>query len=404
MKGVVVIIDGLGDLPIEDLCGKTPLDAARTPVLDRLASGGRFGLIDPIGPGETPSTYSGAGMLLGMIPEQAAGLGRGPVEAAGLGLDLAPGDIALRANFATLANGENGLMVVDRRAGRITDGVEQLAGALDEADLGDGIRATFKSTHQHRAVLVLSGTGLDAAISDTDPGDDQLPSALQSAVPGRAQARRTADALNRFVRLAHQRLEDHEINRRRTAAGLAPANGVITRGAGAVVVLDNAICRAGLSACVITGCNTVEGLGKLFGFGSVSDPRFTGDLNTDLAAKFESALAQLENYNIAFVHIKAPDICAHDRNPFAKRDFLEKIDAAMAPLVKQQVVIAVAADHTTDSNTGLHTDDPVPALLSCPAKRGDANSVKFGERACRGGNLPRQASQQFLLEFIQCLQ
>ena len=126
-KCALLIIDGLGDLPVPELDGKTPLEAAYTPVLDRLASGGLYGLVDPIIPGEIPNTHSGAGMLLGLLPEQAGRLKRGPVEASGAGRVLKAGEIAIRANFATLETRDEALWVTDRRAGRITAGTDELA-------------------------------------------------------------------------------------------------------------------------------------------------------------------------------------------------------------------------------------------------------------------------------------
>ena len=166
-----MILDGLGDLPTAQLGGKTPLEAADTPVLNRLASAGRYGLVDPIGPGIVPNTHSGCGVLFGVLPEDVANLKRGPVEASGAGRPLQPGEIALRTNFATLEATDAGLRIADRRAGRIDADTEALASELRKVDLGDGITAELHPTDQHRCVLIVSGPGLSPAISDTDPGD-----------------------------------------------------------------------------------------------------------------------------------------------------------------------------------------------------------------------------------------
>lgn len=403
MKGILLIIDGMGDLPIDALGHMTPLESAATPVLDQLASTGRHGLVDPTGRGKTPSTYLGAGVLLGAVPGQAKGMNRGPVEAAGLGLDLGQGEVALRANFATVTLQADGFVVVDRRAGRIVDGVEELAAVLKQVELGDGVVATLRPTQQHRAALILSGAGLDFAVSDTDPGDCEMPAPLSDCVATAPGAELAATMINRFLRAAHERLQDHPVNRSRVAAGLLPANGIITRGAGMAQQLDNTVRNAGLSSCVISGCNTVKGLGRLFGFDVVSDARFTGDLDTDLNAKIATAISQLEQHDLVFVHVKAPDICAHDRQPLVKRDFLERVDAALAPLLDSQIVVAVAADHTTNSNTGFHTADPIPALLNRPDNRHNNAHVKFGETACSNGDMQRQTGHQFVLETIKAL-
>lgn len=400
MKTVLLIIDGLGDLPVGSLGGRTPLEAAATPNLDRLAGAGNYGLVDPIRPGEVPNTHSGAGVLLGMFPGQAGQLFRGPVEAAGLGLELQPGDVALRSNFATLESLADGFQVLDRRAGRIDAGTQELSALFDHMDLGDGISVSLTPTEQHRGVLVLSGPGLDVAISDTDPGDRALPAKLPECRALQPGAEFTAGLLNRFTRIAHERLSGHPVNRDRAARGELPANGIIVRGAGLVAEMKNLVLEQGLSACVVSGCNTVSGLGRILGFDVVNDERFTADLDTNLDAKFSAAIGQLARHDLAYVHIKAPDLCAHDRQPLAKRDFLERLDTALSPLLEQELLVAVAADHTTDSNTGLHTADPVPALTCFTGNFLPGKPVKFGESACRAGNLARQGSHQFLKHVI----
>jgi 2,3-bisphosphoglycerate-independent phosphoglycerate mutase len=402
-KCVLLIIDGLGDLPVAELGGMTPLEAARTPVMNQLAGGGFYGLVDPIMPGEIPNTHSGTGMLLGLSPEQADRLKRGPVEASGAGRMLRNGEIALRVNFATVEARDDGLYVIDRRAGRITQGTHQLAQVLADIDLGDGVRGIFRSTDQHRGVLILSGPGLNDNISDTDPKDVSLPTRLDPCLPLKAEAELTAEKIDCFLAEAHLRLQDHPVNIAREAAGKLPANGLLTRGAGAWFSLDNSLSQRGISATVVAGCNTVRGLGSIFGFDSVSDPRFTAAYDTDLDAKMAAVVAALENNEMVYLHVKAPDICSHDRQPKAKRDFLERLDEAMKTLIPAGAILALAADHTTDSNSGFHTADPVPALFCLPEHSQGHNEINFGESACRRGNMKRQTSEQFLLRVLHSM-
>jgi 2,3-bisphosphoglycerate-independent phosphoglycerate mutase len=400
-KSAVLIIDGLGDLPIADLNGKTPLEAARTPILDGLATGGQYGLVDPIIPGEIPNTHSGAGMLLGLLPEQADRLSRGPVEASGAGRVLKAGEVAVRANFATLVSRDDALWVTDRRAGRITSGTDELAALLSNVDLGDGVTAELVATDQHRGVLVLSGPGLNASVSDTDPGDCVMPAALKSCRALSPEAELTASKINRFINEAHRRLVNHPLNEARIREGKLPANGLITRGAGTRFSVDNVLHSRGIKVAVVSGCNTVLGLGRTFGFDAISDPRFTADLDTDLGAKVEAVRLALQDHDMVYLHVKAPDICSHDCNPLAKRDFLQRLDEALAPLLDTEAIIAIAADHTTDSNSGFHTADPVPVLISQKNSDPSSTPVKFGETACRQGTMPRQLSNEFLLNLIQ---
>jgi 2,3-bisphosphoglycerate-independent phosphoglycerate mutase len=395
-QAVMLIVDGLGDLPIGELGGQTPLEAARTPVLDRMAGAGGYGLVDPILPGEIPDTDSGVGLLLGLPPEQADALHRGPVEASGVNRRMREGEIAVRANFATVEERSGGLWVTDRRAGRIIEHVDELAQAIDGIELGDGVRADFRPTDQHRGVLVLSGPGLDAAVSDTDPGDAGNPGFVLHSRALQPAAERTAAKINLFVQEAHHRLLDHPVNLARQAAGRLAANGIITRGAGAWFEPANRLEALGLRAAVVAGCNTVLGLARLFGFDTVQNPEFTAGLDTDLDGKVAAALATLQSHDIVYVHVKASDLCAHDRRPLAKRDFLERLDRALAPLTSAGVVLALSSDHTTNSNSGAHTADPVPSLIFDPFQPRSGPAVNFGETACRTGTMPRQRSFEFL--------
>lgn len=399
-KCVLIIIDGVGDLPVPALAGKTPLEAANTPVLDTLAGSGLYGQVNPIIPGEIPNTHSGTGMLMGLLPEQADRLSRGPVESAGRGWKLSTGDVAVRANFATMDTDGGEFMVTDRRAGRISTGTKELAASLSDIDLGDGVRGSLMATDQHRGVLILTGPGLDASISDTDPGSSILPAAAKTCEPLEPGAALTAAKINQFVDEARRRLVNHPVNIARVRDGLLPANCILTRGAGSQLELDNVLLMRGVKVAAVAGCNTVRGLSRIFGFDIIDDPRFTATLDTDVHAKIGAAISALSDHDMVFVHFKAPDICSHDLQPLAKRDFLQRVDAAMQPLLREGVVVAVGADHTTDSNTGFHTADPVPALISAsdPIRMGEP--VNFGEALCRQGNMDRQLSSEFLLKVL----
>jgi 2,3-bisphosphoglycerate-independent phosphoglycerate mutase len=409
-SGVFLIVDGLGDLPVTGLDGLTPLEAALTPNLDSMARSGEIGLVDPIGEGITPMTHSGVAMLMGLPPEQIELLRRGPIEAAGAGLALDPNQIALRANFASFERTAGGLAVIDRRAGRIKEGTISLASCLQDIDLGDGVTGSLISTDEHRGVLVLSGPDLAASITDTDPGDSGMPSTvLQStgSSPGNGTSRfnsdRTAEKVNRFVAESHERLKEHPVNLERLKQGLLPANGVLTRSAGALINLDNVINRQGIRTAVVAGCNTVIGLGRLFGFSIITSPRFTGNVDTDLEGKIAAVADGLRNHQLVFLHIKATDVCAHDRQPEKKRDFLVRLDEVLQPLLGQGFVLALTADHTTDSNTGMHTADPVPSLIYRPDFQTDHSDVRFGESTCADGSLPRQPSHEFLRKTLYAL-
>ena len=401
---VVLILDGLGDQPVPALGGQTPLEAARTPRMDRLAACGRFGLVDPVEAGRVPNTHTGVGVLLGLPAAQRRLLRRGPVEAAGAGLKLEPGDIAFRANLATLERRDGRLCVLDRRAGRVIDDSPRFAESLAEVELGDGVVARFRSTDQHRGALVLSGPGLSGALGNTDPGDGDMPAPVLSCRPKEASAAHAAALVDRYVQLSHEILRDHPLNHERLRAGKLPVSGVITRGAGAAFELDGILQARGISAALVVGCNTVAGLGRVFDLRIVREAGFTADRHTDVAGKFRAARRALESTPLVYVHVKAPDLFSHDFQPEAKRDFIESVDHALREFDGCGAALAVSADHTTDSNTGAHTADPVPAFFSASGdSRPLPDGFTFGEAACRETGVPRRDGHAFLEEILDYL-
>lgn len=417
-RGLVFILDGLGDRPNAQLGGRTPLQAAATPALDRLARRG-CGLMDPLTPGATVDTHTGVGILFGLAAADGARLRRGPVEAAGAGLRARPGDILLRANFACVeARAGGGFRIIDRRAGRIRERVDELCAALREVDAGDGVTASLHPATQHRAVARLRGGELSAQVTDTDPGGDAIGRGILDAAPrdpadaDSDAAWRTARAINSFTRRAFEILRSHPVNAARAADGLPPANGVILRSAGVHAQLRSALTARGLKVAVVAGETTVLGLGKLLGFDTRSDARFTSLPDTDLAAKLRAATAALASHDLVFVHLKGTDTAAHDRNPRLKSAFISRFDRALARLDLRGTVIGVCADHATDSNTGEHNADPVPVLLAVPddgdgAGNGNADRIDntrgYNETDCATGAMGRITAETYLDRVIEAL-
>jgi 2,3-bisphosphoglycerate-independent phosphoglycerate mutase len=141
----------------------------------------------------------------------------------------------------------------------------------------------------------------------------------------------------------------------------------------------------------------------MFGYEVISNPSFTGGVDTDIAGKIQAALDALQRHDLVFVHFKAPDVCAHDRRPAAKRDFLERMDRAMAPLMNRKIITALAADHSTDSNTGIHTEHPVPALFYSPDHGAGLVGMNFSERSCLSGSMNRQSGSDFLQKVLAAM-
>lgn len=398
---LMLIIDGVTDRPVRALGGRTPLQAARTPNLDRLAAEGQVGLCDPIAPGVVPDTAAGTLALFGQSPQA---LKRGPVEALGAGFKLAPGDVALRANLATID--DNGI-VVDRRAGRIRDEVADLAKALDRlplpGDLGSSVEVRVRPATEHRLAIVLRGEGLSAAIAGSDPGEGaELSPALtpRPLEPNNAAAVLTSRAVSAFEQAARKVLAKHPVNRRRAQRGLPVANTILTRGAGRIhrlITLEEA--GLPLRIACISGDRTVIGLAHLIGAKTITRPEMTANLDTDLAGKFKAALRALEQHDLTMMHVKGADIAAHDRRPELKVEFIERVDRELGRLLEQRggkpMRIAVASDHATLSESGQHAADPLPVLIWGPGIEVD-DVRTFDEQAAANGSLQRFPLQMLI--------
>ncbi|MCU7933349.1 MAG: 2,3-bisphosphoglycerate-independent phosphoglycerate mutase [Candidatus Thiodiazotropha sp. (ex Dulcina madagascariensis)] len=401
-KGLMIILDGLGDRGIPAFGGKTPLEVAEIPNMDSLASAGQCGLVDPLFPGMPVGTHTGTCLLLGLSKQQAMLLARGPVEASGVGLNNDNKALFFRCNFATLEKNDKGFHILDRRAGRINLGTDTLAAEIGNLDLGGGITASLHPATQHRVVLQLNGEGLSHDISNTDPGNHYRSKGVLNCHahnPQDSSAVRTSEVVNRLMDKIHDKLRHHPLNLERIEKGLPPANGIICRSPGRLPKLKPLLKNLKLKTAVISGERTVLGLGKLLGYTLFKDARFTAMQNTDLNCKVKTAIQALADHDMVYLHIKATDIYSHDRDPVGKRGMLAKIDDAIAPLISDALVIAITADHSTDTNTGRHTGDPIPSLIYSPLGRTD-RCQDFSESACATGGLGRINSSGFLLTML----
>lgn len=365
---LLLILDGLSDEPNPALGGKTPLSAAQTPTLRRLAASGGQGQVATTSPnGGSPATDKGIMALLGDEPDPKAKLGRGLFEALGQGLPIPSEAVLFRGNIATV---ERDGTIIDRRAGRIRAGVEDLLIGLREVPLHGGVTGRIFPGHEHRVVIMLQGPGLSAAVTDTDPGDE---AGVQRVVDTRPtddtpEAGRTADALRELLAKAGKKLRAHPLNVSRIERGLLPANAIISRGASMAAARRNARSRS--RGVMVSACKTALGVARYIGMQTATSQQLTGNLDTDLDAKFTIAGKLLEEVDFVTVHVKGTDIAAHDRRPFEKRDFISAIDAALGrfldarPELSGNLRVVVSADHGTSSLSGNHISAPVPLLLA----------------------------------------
>jgi 2,3-bisphosphoglycerate-independent phosphoglycerate mutase len=397
-----VCLDGLGDEPNPALGGQTPLESASTPFMDDLAARGREGLVHTVGPNIAPESDIAVFAILGYDPREEHP-GRGVLEALGSGMDFRDGDLAHRVNFAT-ADGEQ---IVDRRVGR--DLPSEDARALAD-EVNRSVRlpsATFelRATVEHRGSLVIrSAEGpLSAEVSNTDPAyarEGSLGVALETfedrvvwarPLKDTDAAQRAADLTNEFVRESARALEVSETNQRRGREGRLPANLILTRDAGDhVPSLQSIRERFGPTWGCFVEMPVERGIAQVLGMAEVPAPTGTNPEDR-YAAWADLAGEALEGHDAVYVHIKGPDVPAHDGRAEDKREVIELIDRAffgrfLPAADPAATVVAVTADHATSCLRKAHTADPVPLVVAGPGVQPDA-SAAFGERPARNGSI-----------------
>ncbi|MBU1050459.1 2,3-bisphosphoglycerate-independent phosphoglycerate mutase [Candidatus Bipolaricaulota bacterium] len=390
MKGIFVIADGLGGRPT-DLNGNTCLEAAETPYLDALATRGALGLVDPIGPGIRPGSDTAHLSLLGYDPFKVY-TGRGVFECLGMGMDVQAGDICFRANFASVESSAEGLRLLDRRAGRISEGQNELEDALRALSV-PGAEIEFLASTQHRGALRIRGEGLSRFIGETDPhevGTVLLASRPTQDVPG---ADKTADIVNQMTQQSFEILRDLPLNKKRVAAGQLPANVLLVRGAANCPVLPSIESVIGARGAVIAGGALYRGVAEACGMDYIPVQGATGGLDTNIKAKAAAILRTLEDYDYVFCHLKGTDNAGHDKNAADKKAFIERMDSELFKVLIERVDwgrthLAFTGDHCTPIDYGDHTVDPVPVLFVGPNIPRDPGTT-FGERVAGQGGLGR---------------
>jgi 2,3-bisphosphoglycerate-independent phosphoglycerate mutase len=361
-KIVLVVMDGLGGYA--DGEHGTELEEAVTPNLDRLATEGITGLVEPVGPGITPGSGPGHLGLFGYDPLQFE-LGRGALSAAGLDFELEPGDVAARGNFATLGPGG---AITDRRAGRVPDDearalVEQLQAKVRVP----GVEVFFRHEREHRLLVVLRGDGLDPRLGDTDPQRTGVPpSPVEPLDP---DAKRTADVV-----------AEVDLQVRAALADQPKANVVLMRGFDTHRELPSMSARYGLRSAAVAIYPMYRGIARLLGMDVLGRPADLGDQVTILHDSWP-------DYDYFFVHHKSTDSAGEDGDRGRKIAAIETLDAALPDvLALGPDVVVVSGDHSTPSQLAAHSWHPVPALLWA-AHSGRDDTTQFGERWCARGLL-----------------
>jgi len=427
MRNIIyIVLDGLADLPVKGLGGKTPLEAAYTPNLDRLAQRGVTGFVDPVREGIFPESDVTVMSLLGYEVKQYY-TGRGPLEAFACGISMEDGNLALRVNFASAE--DDGRTIKDRRVakGLSSEEVASLVSLINSRVTLSGATFELKNTVGHRGVLVIRGirSKLSGWITNTDPAYSrqgligvpckEFTNILQDCrpMPGYEdlpQAIEAANLVNEFTRKSAQVLNESAVNKRRLSENKLPANLFLARYAGdKLPVLPPAgSLYPGFKFGCFVEMPVERGIALLSGMDIIAVPSSSGHLDVDYPVWAKVALNALNDYNGVYIHIKGPDEAGHDGDYLRKKAAIEAIDkffiASLIPHIDaDKSIVCVTADHATDSVLGRHSAEPVP-LLVCGGRIKPDGTLSFSEKTARLGSLGQLRGQDILTSLVKSAQ
>ncbi len=385
MKTIVILGDGMADLPLKNFGGRTPLEIAKKPNMDRLCKDGETGLVktvpDTLKPGSDVANLA----VMGYNPEKYY-TGRSPLEAVSMGIKMKADDIALRCNLVTLSDEENyrDKTMLDYSAGEISTEeaailIDAVNKELSEKDLN------FYPGISYRHCLIAKGHDTKAELTPPhDISDKQIKDYLPKGGFG--------EIYEKLMRKSYEILKDHPVNLKRKQKGLNPANSIWLWGAGSKPELDDFKKKNGVSGAVISAVDLVKGIGICAGMKIFNVDGATGNINTNFSGKAKTAIDALSEYDFVYLHIEAPDECGHHGDTEGKIKSIELIDEkVVAPVADylerrgNKFNILIMPDHPTPIGLKTHTKEPVPYLLyrnyrpmECGLAYNEKNALKSG--------------------------
>ena len=405
-KCILILLDGLGDRAYADLGEQTPLQAARTPFLDRLAAMGASGLYHAARQGEALPSENAHFAIFGYEPECFPG--RGPLEALGAGIDLRMDEVAVLAHFATLRQAAGVLILQKDNPVVAAEEAQQLA-ALASGFRQGPIDIDFIRTHKAHGIVRLRGA-CAPFFTDTHPFSEGRPLSEPKPLAGySADASTIAStaALKAYLLHLYQILLDHPLNRQRRQKGQDTVDGLVTQRAGRLKTVTPFAQRYGLRGLSMASGLVYHGLSQFLGLDAVK-VEDTADPGADLARRVSQARDALPGYDFIHVHTKAPDEAAHLKDPARKKRVIESLDAGLAqalpPLLQDpEVLLVITADHATPSAGPLiHSGETVPLLFVGPGVRRDSVE-QFHEIAAAHGALGPVRGTELILMILNQL-
>ena len=401
MKHIIILGDGMADWPVEQLGNRTLLQHAHTPNMDRLARNGRCGCLTTVPEGFHPGSEVANMSVLG-YDQNRVYEGRGVLEAASMGVDLQPGDMAMRCNLVCI----DGDLLKNHSAGHITTAEAAELIEYLQAHLGND-RVHFYTGVQYRHLLVVRGG--DKRVRCTPPHDVPLkpfrPLLVQADVP---EAQDTADLLNTLILQSQQLLAAHPLNRRRTAEGKDPANSIWPWSPGyrpQMEPLSERFPQVKRGA-VISAVDLIRGIGRYAGLRNIEVEGATGLYDTNYEGTAAAALDALRTDDFVYLHVEASDEAGHEGDVSLKIKTIENLDSRIVGPVSEAVqhwddpvAIAVLPDHPTPCKLRTHTAEPVPFLIYRPGIEPDEVQT-YDEAACRAGSYGHLKGNEFINAFM----
>lgn len=382
MKYVVLIGDGMADYPLEELNNKTPLQVAEKPNMDEVARKGVNGMLQTVPQGMEPGSDVANLAIMGYDPAQYY-TGRGPLEAASMGVDLSENDVAFRCNFITEKEG----ILDDFNAGHITSTeASQLIHALNHSfgDIG-----TFHAGISYRHLFLYKHP--QSSHLKTTPPHDIVGEKIEDYLIS-SESDVHASILNKIMQDSQNILLEQEVNKNRLAEGKKPANMIWLWGQGPKPQMETFQEKYGLNGATITGVDLIKGIGVYLGLNNISVPGATGYFDTDYKAKGKYAIDALPDHDVVFVHVEAPDEAGHAGDISEKIKGIEEIDSKiLGPILDclpeyNDFMLTLLPDHATPISVKTHTMDPVPYAVYGPGVKADAVE-KYDEDSAEKGSL-----------------
>ena len=401
MKHIVILGDGMADEPIEALGGLTPMQAADTPYMDKLASLGRNGRLQTVPEGFHPGSEVANMAVLGYnMPKVYEG--RGVLEAASIGVELQPGDLAMRCNLICV----EGDILKNHSSGHIsTEEADELIKFLNK-ELGNE-RIIFYTGVSYRHLLVIKGG--DKRLDCTPPHDVPLrPFRPLLIKPEVAEANDTAELLNNLILKSQEILPNHPVNKHRIAIGKDPANSIWPWSPGYRPAMETMQQMYGFKkGAVISAVDLIRGIGVYAGLEVLTVEGATGLYDTNYEGKAQAALEALKTHDFVYLHIEAGDEAGHEGDVDLKIKTIENLDKRAVKIIyealqtwDEPVAIAILPDHPTPCAIRTHTSEPIPFIIYKPGQTPDSVQ-RYDEFAAREGSYGELKENEFMLEFLK---